>query len=812
MSPVALVLAAAAVAAPQERAPTYHRDVEPIMLASCARCHQREGSAPFPLTTYEEVRARAEAIVRATATRFMPPWLPAPGYVDFADDRRLSDEAIATLEAWARAGSPEGDPGDAPPPPPLGSGWRLGEPDLVVEFEGTYSVPPDGQDVYRNFVLPLPLEKSVFVRAIELRPGRAGVVHHARILVDRTGASRRLDARDAEPGYDGMLVDAAEFPDGVFLGWAPGKVPHEGGDAFVWQADPGMDLVLQLHMMPKGYPQELRPEVGLYFTDEPPHERAAVLQLGSRTIDLPPGARHQVVEDSYVLPADVTALGVYPHAHYLCREMQAYATLPDGSERWLLEIPSWDFYWQDEYRYERPVPLPEGTQVTMRYVYDNSAENPQNPNRPPKRVRWGPRSSDEMGDLLLMVVPRDPEELEALREDFRKNEVRQEIEGYEKMLAEPDPADEAELRHELAFGLHELGRTEEAIAEWRRAVALRPGFAEAYYNLAGALASEGRLDEAEDAYEAAIENKPRYAEACNNLGVLLHSQGRLDEAIANYRRAIEARPEYAFAEHNLGSALLAMGRVEESIGHLERALALEPDYAQAHYTLASALARTGRLEEEIAHYRAALASRPDYPEALNNLGGVLTETGRAAEALEPLRRAVALRPDYVLAHRNLGRALAEAGALDEAAAEYRTVLSLAPEDAEAHLGLAAALRRAGKLAQALSHYHLAVRTRPTDVEALSGLAWALAVLPDDEVRNPRTAVRLATRAVELAPESAEALDALAAAHAAAGRFRDAVREAERALAAALEAGASERAEAIRGRLELYRRGSPFVER
>ncbi len=538
--------------------PTFNRDVAPLLFEKCATCHRPEGAAPFPLVSYRDARSRARQIADVTESGFMPPWLPEKGFGDFKGERRLTLEERSLLKEWVEGGAPEGEARDRPLAPALPRSWQLGEPDLVVETARSYTLPAGGEDVYRNFVIPLSIESRTYVRALDLHPGNPRIVHHARVLVDRSRASRRLDEKDPESGYDGMLVDGAEFPEGLFLGWSPGKVPIEGDEALVWPIEPSSDLVLQLHLLPSGKPEEIRPSVGLYFTDSPPRKRAAALQLGSRTIDIAAGDAAHTVEDDYVLPADVEAIGVYPHAHYLCREMQAFATLPDGSRTWLLRILNWDFYWQDEYRYQTPVPLPRGTRITMRYVYDNSASNPRNPFDPPRRVRWGARSSDEMGDLLLMVLPRDPEDLSALRADFRRNELLQEVEGYEKTL-EAD-ANDVDVRHELAFAYRELGRTADAILEWGRVLRARPAFAEAHYNLGGALASEGRRSEAVSSFEKAIEANPGYAEAHNNLGVLQQSEGRLEAAESSYRRAIELRSDYAFAHHNLGSLLLARRR------------------------------------------------------------------------------------------------------------------------------------------------------------------------------------------------------------------------------------------------------------
>jgi len=489
------------------------------------------------------------------------------------------------------------------------------------------------------------------------------------------------------------------------------------------------------------------------------------------------------------------------------------ARLPDGNavrDVWLLWIPEWDFYWQDEYRFETPVSLPRGTKITMRFIYDNSSRNPRNPFDPPQRIRFGPMSTDEMGDVLLMVVPREPETLALLQEDFLEKELRQDIAGYEKMLAE-NPND-AQVLNALGFAYSNMGRTDDAIAEWQKAVRIRPDYAEAHYNLGGALAGQRDYRAGAKALQNAIDANPSYAEAYNNLGVVLQSEGRLGKAIDQYQKAIKIRPDYAFAQHNLGNAFLAEGKLEQAIEHLSAAIRIEPSYAEAHYSLGSALGRQGQLEEEIAHYRRAIEAKPDYARALHNLGVVLLLADRPEEAVIPLRDAVRVRPDYGLAYANLARALAALDEvdLDESDRMFRKAISLRPEDASAHRDLGAVSTRAGRLDAALTHYHIAVSMAPDDTGSLAGLAWVLAVHPQETKRDAKTAVRLAERASRLAREpDAATLDALAAAYASAGRFELAVRAAEKALAAGRDTGDAERMLGVAKRLELYRNHTPY---
>jgi tetratricopeptide (TPR) repeat protein/mono/diheme cytochrome c family protein len=483
---------------PQQRVPTFSRDIAPLLYRECAACHRPGGAAPFSLIEYGEVRERASLIAAATAARRMPPWLPEPSVADFAGQRRLTDAEVATIQAWVAAGAPQGDPADLPPTPRFPNGWQLGTPDLVIAFPA-YRVPAGGGDIYRNLVVSVPVAEVRYVRAVELRPGSPGVVHHARLMVDTTSSSRALDAEDPEPGFDGMdLLSAADNPAGFFLGWTPGRNPSPEPLDLAWRLAPGTDLVLQLHLRPSGRPQEVQAEVGLYFASMPPARRPALIMLGSKEIDIPAGERNYEITDSYRLPADVDVLSLYPHAHYLATRMEAFARLPGGKTRWLLRIPQWDFNWQDQYRYREPVFLPRGSVITMRYVYDNSDRNPRNPSHPARRVRYGPNSTDEMADLVLQVLPRRGEDLEPM----------------ERELAWKYQAANAAwvASREWARGnlLVARGEAEEAIAHYRTALS-NVASPEVHAALAGALAGQGDFEGAMLQAREALRRAPQAA-------------------------------------------------------------------------------------------------------------------------------------------------------------------------------------------------------------------------------------------------------------------------------------------------------------
>ena len=274
--------------------------------------------------------------------------------------------------------------------------------------EQTIPLAAEGKDIYRNFLVPIPTTERRNVKALEFHPGNSKVVHHAFIEVDATRQSRHLADQVSPPGFDGMqLPESVQMPGGQMLGWQPGKPPYVSPDGLAWVLEPNSDLVLQLHLHPSGKPEPVRSTVGFYFTETAPTNTAFRINLQRSTIDIPPGAKDYSIENRYVLPVDVSLLRILPHTHYLGKELQGYAILPDGTKQWLIRIKNWDFNWQGDYRYAEPVFLPKGTTLVMHFTYDNSADNIHNPSQPPKRVRYGLQTTDEMGELWFQALPRE---------------------------------------------------------------------------------------------------------------------------------------------------------------------------------------------------------------------------------------------------------------------------------------------------------------------------------------------------------------------------------------------------------------------
>jgi Flp pilus assembly protein TadD len=574
LSTALLLLLSAAIVAPQTPEVTFARDVAPLVYDACASCHREGGPAPFSLITYDQVRRRATQIANVTRTGFMPPWKAAPESGDFVGQRRLSAREIQRIQRWVEEGTPEGDPRDLPRRPTWPDGWLLGTPDLVVTLDAPYRLTATGTDVFRIFAIPLPIAATRFVRGIEFHPGNARVVHHANIRVDATPASRRLDAADPSPGYDGLMPRSAVYPEGHFLGWTPGQVAPLVPSDLAWRLEPGSDLVVQLHMQPSGASEEVKPSVGLFFGRDPPRHTPTILRLGSQSIDIPPGEPRYVITDAYMLPVDVDVLAVQPHAHYLAREIKGTATLPDGSTRWMMHITDWDFRWQHVYREVAPIALPKGTVLSMEYTFDNSAENVRNPRLPPVRVSWGQRSQDEMGDLWFQLLARNDRDRVTLARDVNRKMTAEDVVGYETMLrASPD---DAELHDDVALLYLGLGRPADAVRHFAASAAIQPQSAAAHYNLGTALAAASRLDEATVALRQALTIDPGSAATYANLGAVVLQQGRVDDGVKYLEEAIRLDPRNLQGLNTLSSAYAASGRFDRAVEIADAALRLAP--------------------------------------------------------------------------------------------------------------------------------------------------------------------------------------------------------------------------------------------
>ena len=426
----------------------------------------------------------------------------------------------------------------------------MGPPDLILRMPEPFVMPASGPDLFRNFIIPSELKDTRYVRGFELRLNNKRAVHHANVVLDRTQSLRRRDREDGHPGFPGMDVttEAApnDFdPDSHFLFWKPATVVQPEPVDMSWRLDPGTDLILNLHLQPTGKPEQIRAEIGLYFSAQPPTKHPMLIQLEhDGGLHIPPGSKNFTVDDHLTLPVDVDLIAIYPHAHYLGKVIEAWATLPDGMRRTLIRVPDWDINWQATYEYRQPIYLPKGTTVAMRIRYDNSAENIRNPNQPPVLVEAGNRIQDEMGHVWLQVLPRTSANGEDGRWALQKASMERRLQKY-------------------------------------------PDDFLAHYNLGAFQQSEGKLDEAARSYAQALQLEPQNATVHNSLGAVLMQQDRFPEAVEQLQTALRIDPRYANARYNLARSLAATGDLAGAEVQFAYFLTAKPDDAAAQQALAA---------------------------------------------------------------------------------------------------------------------------------------------------------------------------------------------------------------------------------
>ena len=410
-------------------------------------------------------------------------------------------------------------------------------------------------------MLPLNTPGTRWVKAIEIRPGNIRAVHHANVLIDRS-RSARMQEKTPGAGFPGMdlNIESDTFdPDSHFLFWKPGGTPWVEPAGMAWRADPGADLVLNVHMQTTGKPEFVQPSIGLYFTSEPATKFPMLVQLEhDGALDIPAGDADFPVSDDFVVPMDMDVLAVYPHAHYLGRLLEGYATLPDGVRKWLIRIPDWDPNWQAVYRYAEPVFLPKGTVVSMRYHYDNSAANPRNPNQPPERVRGGNQATDEMAHLWLQVLPRGGEDR---RQELQEAIMLHRLEKY---------AGDFMAQFNLGALMLSRGRSADAVPYLRGAVAARPDHPVALNTLGAALLSAGDTTAAAGLFERALTANPRYTNARYNLANALAAQQRWEQAAAAVPQSAGGQSGRHRRAATSGRGAAAVGRPAGQTGQLRR--------------------------------------------------------------------------------------------------------------------------------------------------------------------------------------------------------------------------------------------------
>jgi tetratricopeptide (TPR) repeat protein len=354
------------------------------------------------------------------------------------------------------------------------------------------------------------------------------------------------------------------MPGGQLLGWQPGKTPSVAAKGLAWILNKNTDLVLQLHMHPTGKPETIQPSVGFYFTDEPPTNICFRINLTYLPIDIPAGVKDYAVEESYTLPVDVEVMAVSPHAHYLGKQLEGYAILPDRTRKRLLLIKDWDFNWQGDYRYAKPVFLPRGTTLAMHFSYDNSAENARNPTQPPRRVKYGLQTTDEMGELFFQVLPGNAQERNILADDFSRKLAQYTID-YNEYLLRTNPND-AVAHTKVGRALVYLGRVADGLEHLHSAVKADPDYDKAHYELGFVFLRQNLVPDAKSEFETVIRLNPEDYQAHGSLGSIWLRLGRLEEAESCFRTALRINPDDVVAQKNLERLLKTKATLKRANG------------------------------------------------------------------------------------------------------------------------------------------------------------------------------------------------------------------------------------------------------
>jgi len=379
---------------------TFSKDVLPVLQKHCQECHRPGEAAPFSLLTYEEARPWAKAMKEAVLLRKMPPWFADPLIGKFANDRSLSETEISTLVAWSDQGAAHGDPKDAPAPLQFLEGWRIPKPDVVIEMPNAFHVPASGIIDYQHIVVPSGITEDRWVQFAEARPGNPALVHHIVVFTREPGSKWLKGAKPGVPFVpDPKKIKRKKEDEGVpgeaVAGYAPGALPMQlkPGQAILIKA--GSDIVFQVHYTTNGKPGPDRSRIGFVFAPGPPKQRVVGLAAYNSDFKIPAGDANYRVDSVYDLGAQVELTSMQPHMHSRGKDFEFRAIYPTGESETLLRVLDYSFSWQLSYELAKPMILPKGTRIQCTAHFDNSANNPNNPD-PGKEVAWGDQSRDEM--------------------------------------------------------------------------------------------------------------------------------------------------------------------------------------------------------------------------------------------------------------------------------------------------------------------------------------------------------------------------------------------------------------------------------
>ena len=425
----AILIAVSPIAA---SSPVYSTDIAPLLNQHCVTCHRPGEIGPMPLRSYREVRPWAKALAASVTARKMPPWDADPTIGKFHNDRRLAQRDIDLVVAWARNGAPEGDPRLTPTMPSFPEGWVIPKPDLVIPISEEQVISAGGPDEYVKIIVDPGIAKDIWVKGVELRPGNRRVVHHAHVFLLRPDPPPVRGVQPESPfvrsdtlqviSPDAPVInDGCAHPSGGYMigrehgdsrtllaSFVPGMSPEVWPEGVAKKIPAGSKLMFDIHYSKvTGKEERDRTSVGLVFASGKPKLEAERLEASNFYFEIPAGAESHEVTACVTAPKDIMLLSLLGHMHYRGKAFRFEATLPDGSKRVLLNVPHYNFDWQEMYRLEEPMRLPKGTVLRIVSLFDNSPNNRANPD-PKQNVRWGEHTRTEMMDGWFEYVEAEP--------------------------------------------------------------------------------------------------------------------------------------------------------------------------------------------------------------------------------------------------------------------------------------------------------------------------------------------------------------------------------------------------------------------
>ena len=380
---------------PAAPGPTFYRDVLPILQQHCQGCHRPGEIGPMPLLDYPHTRPWASALRQAVLLRQMPPWFADPQYGHFSNDRSLSQADIRTISQWVDSGAPPGSPADAPKPVSWIPGWSIGQPEIVFEMPVPFAIPPSGVLPYHYVIVPSHFQQDTWVRLAEVRPGDRAHTHHIVVSVREPGSSWLAGEPVGVPFTLDPHSPASTTPGEFLAGYGPGALPETLAPGQAKLVKAGSDLVFQLHYTPDGQPGSDRSRIGLVLSHEKPRQRVFMVAAANIRFLIPPNEPDYRVAASLTLQRETTLISLLPHMHLRGKSFEFRVVYPSGASQILLRVPHYSYHWQLSYYLAQPLTLPAGTTIECTAHFDNSPNNPLNPD-PSRAVRFGPQSWDEM--------------------------------------------------------------------------------------------------------------------------------------------------------------------------------------------------------------------------------------------------------------------------------------------------------------------------------------------------------------------------------------------------------------------------------